>query len=382
MHLHSLLQLLIPLIVNGACTGSTYSYGSGVCSSCPAGSTFISETSGCYPASSPTDTAFYLSGSESEGVSAFSTINAPSGISYTTSVFGVANGSITFDSGSYLRANGAALPTTLPSGGDVPWTVSAWVKCAAPSSGRASALEWGLGSSSLSGTAPLTLDGHRGKRVKAKRTAGYSLDLSVNDMSNYGDIAVDDSGRVFYFSRNAPLGCYACYGPSFMFISHSGTMTRIPSIATGPLSYSPLYSIHADSLGTLYMKTSSGSGYQTFTTSSYHPACDSTWHHVSLSYTPFEYLLSAYIDGVLFSHRSLDGAVNLPSLTSSTLNIGWDGNGEVFLLAHSLTFAFTTALSLRQKLNHFLSPRPRPFQAYTFLLIHLLLVEELSVSTA
>jgi streptogramin lyase len=87
--------------VTSSCTGSTYTYGSSSCASCSSGSTFISSSLGCSPNSLPTDTSFYLSGSQTEGYSAFSTpsgITPPSGISYSSSVFGISNGAMTFPS--------------------------------------------------------------------------------------------------------------------------------------------------------------------------------------------------------------------------------------------------------------------------------------------
>ena len=64
-----------------SCAASTYSYGGLPCAVCPVGGNFISTSSGCSPSASitagPSDTVFYLSGTEAEGVSAFSTVNAP-----------------------------------------------------------------------------------------------------------------------------------------------------------------------------------------------------------------------------------------------------------------------------------------------------------------
>jgi sugar lactone lactonase YvrE len=132
-------------VLKRGCTTSTYSYGgSGSCASCSIGSTFISSTAGCSPSTSPVDTSFYLSGAMTEGVSAFSTINSPLGISYTSNVFGIANSAITLSSGSYLSAIGTTLPDTLPTG-NVGWSISAWVKCTPPETNSyAGVLEWGL----------------------------------------------------------------------------------------------------------------------------------------------------------------------------------------------------------------------------------------------
>jgi mucin-19 len=133
-----------------SCPANSYSYlGASSCSSCPTGSsTFVSSSLGCRPSSStsssPIDTSFYLSGSQSESISAFSTITSPLGITYSTSPFGSVNGSLSLASGSYISTPGNALSPTLPSDGNVAWTVSAWVKCAASmTSTWAAVLKWG-----------------------------------------------------------------------------------------------------------------------------------------------------------------------------------------------------------------------------------------------
>ena len=69
-----LLALSAPRLAAALCSGSTYSYGSGACSSCAAGASFVSAAAGCSPSATltagPVDTAFYLSGSQAEGVAA------------------------------------------------------------------------------------------------------------------------------------------------------------------------------------------------------------------------------------------------------------------------------------------------------------------------
>ena len=127
-----------------ACSGSTYSYGSGACSSCPAGASFVSASAGCTPSATltagPTDTAFYLSGSQAEGVGAFTATGAAP--TFVAGPFGDAGGALALASGSYLSAPGASAPAALPTG-NAAWSVSAWVKCAAPAT-WAGVLEWGV----------------------------------------------------------------------------------------------------------------------------------------------------------------------------------------------------------------------------------------------
>ncbi len=144
MFLKSYILILIlyrPLLVTGTCTSSTYSYGSGLCSTCPVGATYISLTSGCSPAVSPNDTSFYLSGTQLEGFSAFSVINTPNGISFSTNVFGSASSAISFAGGSYFSSTGSSLPSSLPTGASA-WSLTSWVKCPATSA-WAPVLRWG-----------------------------------------------------------------------------------------------------------------------------------------------------------------------------------------------------------------------------------------------
>ena len=128
----------------------TYSYGGIGASPCPVGATFISASSGCSPSASltagPTDTAFYLSGMQAEGVSAFSATGAAP--TFTTDAFGAAGGALALASGSYLTVPGASAPPALPSGGSVAWSASAWVRCAAPAT-WAAVLEWGAAGDAL-----------------------------------------------------------------------------------------------------------------------------------------------------------------------------------------------------------------------------------------
>ena len=130
------------------CSTGTYSFG-GVakCAVCPIGAAFVSASAGCKPSTSawpgPYDTAFALSGTQAEGLVAFASVTAPLGVTYASSVFnaGPYNGALTLAAGSYVNAPGASAPPTLPTGNS-PWTASAWVKCAAPTT-YAAVLEWG-----------------------------------------------------------------------------------------------------------------------------------------------------------------------------------------------------------------------------------------------
>jgi ELWxxDGT repeat protein len=117
-----------------SCPSNTYSYtGATSCSSCSIGSILISSSLGCRLISSsnrgPIDTTFYLSGSQSEGISAFSTINNPNGISFLSNLNSFPTTALVLSSGSYLSS---PLLPTLPTGSS-PFTISSWVKCDASS---------------------------------------------------------------------------------------------------------------------------------------------------------------------------------------------------------------------------------------------------------
>jgi ELWxxDGT repeat protein len=179
------------------CDVNTFSYGSSSCSTCPSGSTFISSSLGCRPSSStsagPIDTSFYFSGSQLEGLSAFTNITSPSGITYTSDAFGVANAAISLSSGSYLSIPGSSSPSTLPSGGKIEWTVSAWVKCPAPNS-WASVIEWGevgKGWNSLRKSASIVLGGVR-EPVKSGSIFGGFYQPNDLHVDTFGNIYVAD----------------------------------------------------------------------------------------------------------------------------------------------------------------------------------------------
>jgi len=111
------------------CLSNTYSYaGSSSCASCTS-SSFISSSRGCQPASinnGPTDTTFFYSGSQDEGLSVFSTtMSNSSGITYYSNVTTFPSSALVLSKGSYLST--PFIPS-LPSGSS-PFTVSSWVRC-------------------------------------------------------------------------------------------------------------------------------------------------------------------------------------------------------------------------------------------------------------
>jgi hypothetical protein len=102
-----------------SCPANTFSYSGSVCAYCTFGATFLSSNLGCSPsatlASGPTDTAFYLSGDQTEGVTAFQSVTAPLGVSFSSAavplgVTGSPSSALILASGSYLTASGASAP--------------------------------------------------------------------------------------------------------------------------------------------------------------------------------------------------------------------------------------------------------------------------------
>ena len=87
-------------------------------------------------------------------------------------------------------------------------------------------------------------------------------------------------------------------------------------------------------------------------------ACDGTWHHVAMTYSPTAtpFSLSAFLDGALVLQRN--NSIVLPAPVNSTLRIGWGGavpsqNGSMYngslsnlrIYARALTSAEVVALS-------------------------------------
>ena len=132
-------------LVTMPCSGSTYSYGSGACSPCAAGATFVSVVAGCMPSTGPTDTAFYLSGTQTEGLAAFPPppLFAPA---FVSDHLGAPSGALYLPPGPYqvIQLEGSYAPSTIPSDNTFSFSASAWVNFP-PVLGQFSAIYWGNG---------------------------------------------------------------------------------------------------------------------------------------------------------------------------------------------------------------------------------------------
>jgi hypothetical protein len=138
-----------------ACPASTYSFGGGFCSPCVAGTVIVSPSAGCRPLATlmpgPADTAFFISGMQTEGVASFAPLagsSTPGGASFVADHLGVPSGALALANGTRLTATGASVPAALPAGGSVNFSTSAWVHCKATGS-YAAVLEWGSASETV-----------------------------------------------------------------------------------------------------------------------------------------------------------------------------------------------------------------------------------------
>ena len=166
-------------MVAGCATGSSFSFGgTGAC--CAASATFVSASASCTPSTAltagPADTALYLSGSSAEGAGAF--VLTGEKPAFAAGPFGAANDALTLKN-TFLSAPGARAPEAMPSGGNVAWTASAWVKCAAPKAGSwASVLGWGA--SGDDGDIP------KGLTIRVSEPAGGAVTTLTSGIFGFG----------------------------------------------------------------------------------------------------------------------------------------------------------------------------------------------------
>jgi mucin-19 len=236
-----------------ACASNSYNYYTSAtsCSTCPSGSTLVSPSLGCRPTSSsgPIDTSFYLSGIDSEGISAFSsTTSSMSGITYSTSSSSYPSSAIIVSSGSYLSTS---LLSTLPTGSS-PFTISCWVKCDASSlsdlNPSSVVVAWGnigeLSTSTSLTAASLAVTSK--ERVNMIATVSLFLSSSVND------IAVDSSGNILK-SDSSSIRKISSSGSVILIAgSSNGEQGFADGIGTNALFYYA-QALDVDSTGNIYV---------------------------------------------------------------------------------------------------------------------------------
>ena len=197
----SLLLLLACRASATTCPAGSYSYNSGSCAACSSGASFVAATGLCAPAAAPSDTAFYLSGSLAEGVAAFP--SAPS-VSFAADVFVAASSSLSFARGagflSMTPAVGSALLVALPTG-DAPFTMSAWVKCAA--GGVMTAVSWGVPTvSGVPSPAFVTLAAGAAYSYAGMIRVALTVGVLGSGFNFPHSVAVDVVGNVFVADTN------------------------------------------------------------------------------------------------------------------------------------------------------------------------------------
>lgn len=111
--------------------------GSAGCGYCPRGAQWTSDTTPCRPPAAlggPTDTVWWLSGSEEEGIGAYSTYQ-PFGLGFTSDQNGLPGGALSFAYQWPVRLGRLISPATVPgiptaaSGSSAARTVAAWIRC-------------------------------------------------------------------------------------------------------------------------------------------------------------------------------------------------------------------------------------------------------------
>lgn len=226
------------------CSGSTYSYFASPtsCASCASGSLFLSSSLGCSPAASvaggqdssfaagPTDTAFFLSGSQAEGADAFvAPVAAPA---FGPSHLGSSTGALSLTaSGTYLNLPpSSALAAAMPTGGSA-LTLSAWYKCAAASqpSGSASTLvEWGVaGNAAANGNFKSSLTLSTSPTYAVSRLAGGFVPSTKSWADGYASSAAFNGAMGMAFDASGNLWVADMLNCVIRTVSPSGFVTTV-----------------------------------------------------------------------------------------------------------------------------------------------------------
>jgi len=148
----ALLALLSPG-VGAQCAGQTYALNApsaAACAPCAPGATFVSQTASCAPSpgenQGPVDTAFYLSGSQAEGVAAL-TVQAGGAPLFVPDNRGRAGAALSLSGGAtFATPPFAAAPGFLRGAADAGATAAALVQCSPaslPAGAQGAVLEWG-----------------------------------------------------------------------------------------------------------------------------------------------------------------------------------------------------------------------------------------------
>ena len=303
---------------------------------------------------------------------------------FNTGPFGEASSALALDMGGYLTLPGASAPANLPCGGNVAWSASAWVKCA-PLASPVVILGWGSVSESskalslLTGT-PCPLgwtqtfsstcykyfstglnwinaqafcmqQGPDGGLASFSNSQDYSL-LQAYPGSWIGVDTINRNIFDWVFARNGKSAVglvqgHFCAGePNNYRGGPSGVESCAATWNDGSSEHNGCLMDQDCSYASPYVCEIDAQ-----TSATFFLACDSTWHHAALVYsptaTPFQ--LSAFLDGALVFAQAR--TIALPTRSASTLRVGWSGN-----LSANGGSLFAGALAEMRIYNRSLSP--------------------------
>ena len=170
--------------------------------------------------------------------------------------------------------------------------------------------------------------------------ASFATPCGVAVIPSSGMIVVIDNGGYARIRLVTPLGVVTTLAGGSGFFDGTGTAAGFYGLVGVAVSPTSGAIVVADN----------GSRLRLVTYPAVLPACDSTWHHAALVYSPSAtpYSLSAFVDGALVFAQA--AAVTLPPASSSTLRIGWSGDlntngGSLFVGLLSDMRIYSRALS-------------------------------------
>jgi len=231
-----------------------YSLGSGYFSVCPAGAMGVSTKSPCTPdpASGPSDTAFYWSGSSSEGSRAF-LVTASSGISYVADRYSAVGGAVSLSAGSSLSTSPGAV-SALPVG-NAAFSLAEWVLC--PSTAASSSV---LQLSGGGQQAVLLVSGRDTTRCVSTLAGSGSASFSdglgtAASFNNLNGVTVHSSGTVYVVDTNINRIRAINAAGAVSTFSGSGSASFSDGLGTAASFKSPT-GVAVDSSGTMYVADS------------------------------------------------------------------------------------------------------------------------------